>query len=113
MLHGESARFVLTGLRQGFEFGLHYACSLTCASSNIILVLQNPNVIDEFIKKEKACGRITVLYSDTSALQTNRFGVIAKGHQQEKLCPIMDLSNPVGLNADISTCMILSCNTQV
>jgi len=58
----------------------------------------HPNVVDDYLKKESPLGWISGPYPSSTCprVHINRFGVIPKNHQQDKLHLITDLSHPSG-----------------
>ena len=64
--------------------------------------LQNPRVVDEYLRNETAKGNVLGPFSrDTlSDVHTNRFGVIPKPHQHNKWRLITDLSSPAGASVN-------------
>ena len=94
----ECADYLLRGLGEGFRIGYDYD-NYNChsARSNMLSALQNPHVVDEYMREEREKGRILGPVNPGSCnLQVNRFGVIPKGHQTGKWRLILDLSHPEG-----------------
>lgn len=91
-------RYLSQGLRQGFWIGMdRRAVSLKSATRIMPLADQHPEVIREYLHKERQLGRLLGPFRDLTtlpALQINRFGVILKGHNTEKWRLITDLSYP-------------------
>ena len=75
---------------------------LCSAKSNMRSALQNPRVVDEYLRNETAKGNVLGPFSrDTlSDVHTNRFGVIPKPHQHNKWRLITDLSSPAGASVN-------------
>lgn len=91
------ARYIGNGLQHGFRIGFRRGHSLQSASSNMLSACQHPKVVNEYLSKELALGRLLGPFPDPSSLpplQINRFGVIPKGHQTGKWRLITDLSFP-------------------
>ena len=97
----EFSHYVLTGLAQGFRIGFNRA-KVQCvrAKNNMQLALQHPSVVEDYLQKEVALGRVIgpVLLSRVPNVQINRFGVIPKNHQPGKWRLIVDLSDPAGFS---------------
>ena len=73
------------------------AVSLKSATRIMPSADQHPEVIREYLHKERQLGRLLGPFRDLTthpALQINRFGVILKGHNKEKWRLITDLSYP-------------------
>lgn len=93
------ARYVCDGIRTGFRIGFNYTTQLKPATANMQSALTHPEVVTAYIQKELSLGRLLGPFTDTSdlpLLQTNRFGVIPKGHNTGKWRLITDLSFPEG-----------------
>ena len=90
--------YLLGGMREGFRIGFNYSqCECKSAKRNMLSARQNPEVVSEYLAKERALGRIIgPLESDRRDIQVNRFGVIPKPHQPGKWRLILDLSHPEG-----------------
>ena len=94
----ECARYLLTGLSEGFRIGFNYReCEHKSARSNMLSAKQNRQVVEEYLREEKEKGRIVSPVGISRAnVQVNHFGVIPKGHDKEKWRLILDLSHPEG-----------------
>ena len=93
------ARYICEGLQTGFRVGFQRDSPLKSASANMTSATEHPDVIDEYLDKELARGRMLGPFTDTAdlpPLQVNRFGVIPKGHNTGKWRLITDLSFPKG-----------------
>ena len=91
--------YILSGLRQGFRIGFDYTNhSCQPAKKNLPSVASQPAVVQEYIEKECAAGRILGPFPPGSilGLQISPFGVIPKGHTPRKWRLIIDLSHPEG-----------------
>ena len=94
----EFARYVTTGIEQGFRVGFDYATPLRVARRNMPSAAKHPEVVDPYIAEESAGGRLLGPFprGAISGLHVSRLGVIPKGHTPGKWCLITDLSHPVG-----------------
>ena len=93
--------YLVRGMRQGFRIGFNrYACQLKSAKSNMRSVADAPEVVQSYIAKELAEGRVVGPWPVASKLaegvHVSRFGVIPKSHQPGKWRLIVDLSHPPG-----------------
>ena len=97
----EFSHYVLTGLAQGFRVGFDRT-KVQCvqAKNNMQSALQHPSVVEEYLQKEVALGRVIgpVPLTRVPGIQINRFGVIPKNHQPGKWRLIVDLSDPAGFS---------------
>ena len=94
------ADYVIQGIRDGFRVGFDYAHHRTKqASSNMKSALEHATVVQEYLAKECAEGRVLGPFNlDRFPLsQINRFGVIPKG-TTGKWRLILDLSLPKGFS---------------
>ena len=67
------------------------------AQRNMSSAEQNPDMVQKYLAKEKALGRVIVVNpADCWPIHINRFGVIPKKHQPGKWRLIVDLSHPRG-----------------
>ena len=57
---------------------------------------KNPSVVEEYLAKELAYGRVVQVDPRRMEIHINRFGVIPKGHQTAKWRLIVDMSHPEG-----------------
>ena len=95
------AHYIIEGLCQGFRIGFNRSSPLRSAANNMGSALQHPEVISEYLQKEKAPGRLLGPFGRECSfpeLHINRFGVIPKGHTSGKWRLITDLSYPPGLS---------------
>lgn len=91
------ARYITSGLEQGFRIGFKRGSPLRSSSANMHSANLHPEVITTYLQKEISLGRMLGPFHDTSnlpQLHINRFGVIPKGHQTGKWRLITDLSYP-------------------
>ena len=95
-------RYILGGIEHGFCIGVDNVAQCKSASQNMQSATQNPQVIEENIKKEVAVGNILGPFSSCTGpkVHINRFGVIPKKHQPGKWRLITDLSFPEGLSVN-------------
>ena len=95
----EVALFMLRGIAQGFRIGfIPSSTSLRSAARNLEGALTHPQVVEVYLKEELSLGRVVgpLPPSLHAGCHVSRFGVIPKGHQQEKWRLIVDLSYPKG-----------------
>jgi len=93
------ARYIIDGIRHGFRIGFCRGSPLKPARSNLESAHAHPEAVNDFIAKESSRGRLAgpiTITADTSSLQTNRIGVVPKGHNTGKWRLITDLSFPKG-----------------
>ncbi len=93
------ADFLLRGMRQGFRVGFDWtaASQLKSAKRNMRSAQEVPEVVDQYLARERAAGRIIgPLSLKPGAIHVSRFGVIPKPHQPGKWRLIVDLSHPKG-----------------
>ena len=91
--------YILEGLHNGFRIGFDYtSCTTTPTKGNMLSAAQHADVINEYLKKECAEGRILGPLSPANVpfVQVSRFGAIPKKNQQGKWRLITDLSSPQG-----------------
>ena len=94
----EFCQYLIDGLTDGFRIGFNYT-SHRCqaAKRNMLSAVQNPGVVEQYLKKECELGRVVgPLAAGSIPLHINRFGVIPKPHQPGKWRLIVDLSHPAG-----------------
>ena len=93
----ECAAYVLRGLKEGFRIGFTERQQHRSAKKNMLSAEQNPTVVDQYLGKERASGRVVLVSpQDATTIHINRFGVIPKNHQPGKWRLILDLSYPKG-----------------
>ena len=98
----EFVDYLLDGMSQGFRIGFNQAFGhLKSAKRNMVSASAEPAVIEAYLAKERAAGRVVgplVPEGDLAAscIHTSRFGVIPKPHQPGKWRLIVDLSHPKG-----------------
>ena len=95
------ARYICNGLRCGFRVGFRHSSPLKSAPANMLSANQHPEVISEYLHKERSLGRMLGPFSEAELgrlppLHINRFGVVPKGHNTGKYRLITDLSFPPG-----------------
>ena len=90
----ECAEYLLRGLREGFRTGFEGKGVSWSARRNISSAEQSPNVVQKYLAKKKALGRVNVVNpEDCGPIHINCFGVIPKKHQSGKWRLIVDLSH--------------------
>lgn len=91
----ECAEYVLDGLQDGFRIGFDGRSPHASARRNMLSAERNPEVVEKYLAKEKALGRVVVVQPrDCASIHINRFGVIPKRYQPGKWRLIVDLSHP-------------------
>ena len=94
----EFATYILQGIEQGFSIGFdHTRKSCRPAMSNMLSVTEQVEVVQAYIDKEVALGRVVSPVSSQAApanSQITPFGVIPKSSQLGKWRLILDLSSP-------------------
>ena len=93
----ECAEFVSQGLREGFRIGFHRK-KVQCRStnSNMLSAPKNPAVVEEYLAKELAHGRVVQADPRKMDIHINCFWVIPKGHQASTWRLKVDMSHPKG-----------------
>ena len=97
------ARYIVTGLREGFRIGFQRGFPLRSARENLQSAALHPRVISDYLHKECRLGRMLGPYDDIEhlpPLQISRFGVIPKGHGTGEWRLITDLSAPHGASVN-------------
>lgn len=92
------ANFLIKGISEGFRLGFqHHDHQCSSAKDNMRSAAQNPRVVEGYLEKEVAAGRIVgpVPLELVKRVQISRFGVIPKS-QPGKWRLILDLSHPDG-----------------
>ena len=100
----ECAEFVSQGLREGFHIGFDrkkVKCLTT--KSNMLSASRNPAVVEEYLAKELAHGRVVQADPRKMDIHINCFGVIPKGHQASTWRLIVDMSHPKGRSVNDGT----------
>lgn len=95
------AQFFLKGITEGFRIGYSKGTGhdLKSARKNLEGATQHPQVVDDYLEKERSLNRVAGPYnlSQFSPIpHISRFGVIPKSHQEDKWRLIIDLSHPKG-----------------
>ena len=92
----QAVAYVLKGLQHGVCLGFQPARRLKPTKKNKPSAFQNPNIIDDYLATEVACGRVTgpFLSPPLPYLRVSSFGVIPKKGQPDKWHLIVDLSSP-------------------
>ena len=109
----EFAQYILRGIQQGFRIGFNrQAVQCRSAKRNMLSAEQNPEVVDQYLRKEWEAGRVVgPLPRHLAGLQVSRFGVIPKPHQPGKWRLIVDLSYPkkasVNDGIDLDLCSLV------
>ena len=91
------ASLLLQGIREGIHVGYNPTIAKLCsAKSNMHSARLHPEVVEEYLAKEVAAGRVAGPYPCTlvSHIHISRFGVIPKSHQPGKWHLILHLSHP-------------------
>ena len=98
----EFAAYILEGLQYGFRVGFDHTKPLKPASKNMPSAQLHPEVIDQYLAKEASAGRILgpIAAGTTNRAQTNRLGVVPKGHTPGRWRLITDLSFPEGASVN-------------
>ena len=71
---------------KGFHIGFNYEnCILLSATKNLQCAYNHPQVIEGYFHSEVTTSRVAGPFCQAiiSGIQTSRFGVIPKGHQQD------------------------------
>ncbi len=93
---------IIKGLRRGFRIGFrHGRCKCVAAKTNMLSAVQNPAVVDQYIRKAVSLGKVKgpMMREQLPEAQV-RFGVIEKPHQPGKYHLVVDLSHPEGLSVN-------------
>ena len=96
--HGDFVQYLLSGIQKGFRIGFDYS-QFSCGKGkcNILSATKNAAVVEDYLKKEFALGRVLGLFKkDSLEVHINHFGVIPKPHQPGKWRLIVDLSDTSG-----------------
>ena len=91
------AGYLVSGLREGFRIGFDYGSSrLSSAKRNLSSASSHTAVIDKYLAKEKARGRLVgpIRPEARSRVHLSPFGVIPKSNQPCRWRLIVDLSSP-------------------
>ena len=88
--------YIIRGITNGFIIGFDHQGRRNPAKSNMLSVLQNPGVIDDYLRAKIEEGCILGPVTQVSGVHINRFGVIPKQHQVGRWRLIVDLSHPEG-----------------
>ena len=75
-------QYILVGIERGFRIGYKYTRQCKPSGRNLASALENPEMVQEYIQKEKGLGKIVGPMEKASAinLQVSPFGVIPKQH---------------------------------
>ena len=108
-------QYILVGLEKGFRIGYNYTRHCKASGRNLASALENPEVVQEYIQKEKGLGRIVDPMEKASAinLQVSPFGVIPKQHAPGQWRLIVDLSHPEGYSVNDGIGSSLSSSSYV
>ena len=95
------AEYILKGIEQGFRIGFDRQ-RLVSAKENMLSALQHPEVVEEYIAKERAEGHFLGPFPPGTfpEAQVSRFGVIPKGRTPGRWRLITDLSSPAGASVN-------------
>ena len=93
----ELCNFILNGLEKGFRIGFNHSHRRRSSSHNLLSCLEHPDVVQEYIDKECARGRVLGPFPRSSMphLHVSPFGVIPKKTSGSWRL-IVDLSAPHG-----------------
>ena len=95
----EYVSYLVQGIQHGFRIGFDWKERFgKPAKSNMLSAEQNPEVVDAYLAKEVAAGRVVALSAEhqLTEVHISRFGVIPKPHQPGKWRLIVDMSHPKG-----------------
>ena len=100
----EFATYILQGIEQGFGIGFDHAQkSCRPAMSNMLSATEQAEVVQAYLDKEVALGRVVgpvSLQAAPANTQISPFGVIPKSSQPGKWRLILDLSSPEGCSVN-------------
>ena len=100
----EFASYILQGIERGFSIGFdHTQNRCRPAMSNMLSATEQAEVVQAYLDKEVALGRVVGPVSPQSApanTQISPFGVILKSSQPGKWRLILDLSSPEGYSVN-------------
>ena len=94
---GSLANFFLQGMAQGFRVGYRtLSTHLSTARQNMCSALAHPEVVEEYLAKERRDGRVLGPFplEISPPVHVSRFGVIPKSGKPNKWRLIIDLSHP-------------------
>ena len=109
------AQYIIKGITEGFRIGYSRQAPLKSAQQNMYSAREHPEIIQDYLHKECARGRMlgpfcAVEMASLPPCHVNRFGVIPKGHNTGKWRLITDLSFPPGASVndgiDPETCSL-------
>ena len=88
--------YLLKGIKEGFRIGFDRRVKLTSARKNMVSAVEHPEVVDEYLLKERKRGVLLGPFQkeEVPEVVNSRFGVIPKGGQPGKWRLIVDLSHP-------------------
>ena len=96
-------KYLLDGICHGFRIGYNNddpSRMRRSAKRNMLSAKQNPQVVSDYLKREREAGRVVGPISSEEiarvGVHINRFGVIPKSGQPGKWRLIVDLSHPRG-----------------
>ena len=95
----EYVSYLIQGIRHGFRIGFDWKERLRKPPKrNMLSAEQNPEVVDAYLAKEVAAGRVVAVGAEhqQTGVRISRFGVIPKPHQPGKWRLILDMSHPKG-----------------
>ena len=93
---GDFCSYIIRGIANGFRIGFDHQGCQNPAKSNMLSALQNPGVVDNYLRAEIEEGRVLGPVTQVSGVHINRFGVIPKQDQVGRWRLIVDLSHPEG-----------------
>ena len=97
VIDGSLANFFLQGMAQGFRVGYRtLSTHLSTARQNMCSTLAHPEVVEEYLAKERRDGRVLGPFplEISPPVHVSRFGVIPKSGKPNKWRLIIDLSHP-------------------
>jgi len=95
----EFTKLILKGLAGGFRIGFkpeRLPHKLKPAKLNMLLALEHPKEVDDYIAKELSTSHLAVYENPLVQVQTSPLGVIPKKGKENRWRLIMDLSAPHG-----------------
>ena len=94
--------YIISGIENGFRVGFNRDQPLCSATKNCPSANTHPQVITDYIEKEKALGRFLGPFPEGQVLHVHisKFGVIPKGHTPGKWRLITDLSSLKGFSVN-------------
>lgn len=91
------AGYVTNGIKHGFRVGFDYTRTLASTRSNMKSALEHPEVVSEYLQREKAMDRMVTIPAEVLPYihcHISPFGVIPKKSKPGHWRLIVDLSSP-------------------